>query len=442
MNLPTVLSRWLARWHPLRLLVLGYGSYVLITWLLLCLPLSWSEAGPRALDNLFVATSAVSTTGLSPVGIDQYSLFGQIVLLVAFQLGGLGYMTLGSFVLLSNGDDLPEVRDRVGRAAFSLPEGFELETFLRHVVIATGLVEAAGICALYFAFKDAGVANPLWPAVFHSVSAFCTAGFSTFGSGLEAFRGHFWVNASISSLSLLGAIGFLVVSDFWLTLVGQRERMTLTSKIILHFTLWSIAAGAAWLFVTEPSLAPLPPPERILAAVFQALSALTTVGFNTHPVGAFAKSTVLVMVFLMIMGASPSGTGGGLKTTSVSAVLAVLVSVLKRRPAVTFWGRKVPRYRLNMAIAASAFYALMLSGGGVLLLLSESGLPFGDVLFEAASALGTVGLSCGITGELSSLGKLVVIALMFAGRVGPLTLGLALFSEGPSDPPQVEDLAV
>lgn len=435
------IQRTMSSWHPLRLLVLGYGSYILVTWIFLCLPPAWNGSAIGSLDNLFTAASAVTTTGLVTVSTpESYSFLGELAILVGIQLGGLGYMTVGSFIMLTMKHDLSSLRANIGGVAFSLPIGFEMKSFLRHVVAFTLLIEAFGAAALYFAFSADGLASPLWPAIFHSVSAFCTAGFSVFPNSLESYRDAFWVNAIISALSILGAVGFLVISDLWMSLTGRR-RITLTSRIILHFTALLILAGWAVLFVAEPSFQAMEPGRRLMASGFQAMTAMTTVGFNTHPMGEMSHAMILVMIILMIVGASPSGTGGGVKSTSISAAMAVTMSILRRRDQVTFFGRVVPTYRLHYAFAAIVFYIMAFTMGAILLALVETQL-LEDVLFEAASAIGTVGLSRGITPVLTPLGKIIVIVLMFIGRVGPLTLGLAVFVGSDPRPGGEEDLAI
>jgi len=186
----------------------------------------------------------------------------------------------------------------------------------------------------------------------------------------------------------------------------------------------------------------LPLGERFLASGFQSMTAMTTVGFNTHPIGDLAMGAVLVTIILMVIGASPSGTGGGLKTTSISAGLGAVWASLRGQKDVSLWGRRIPMNRLIGAFSALVFYLVMFLMGSVLLLLLQ-GQNFEDVIFEAASALGTVGISRGITGDLIPLGKIVVIALMFIGRVGPITFGLALFNKVPQQTrPVQEDIAI
>lgn len=414
---------------PTRAVLLGYASYVLITWFLLCLPISWQSNSISPLDNLFIATSAISTTGLVTVNTpDAYNFFGEFVIACAFQVGGLGYMTLGSFVILAREKTLPVTRREIGQTVFSLPDNFHFKTFIRHTIIFTALIEIAGFIGLYIAFSLSNIPNPLWAAAFHSISAFCTAGFSIFPNSLIDFRDNFLVNFVITVLSLFGAIGFIVVSDVWLKLRGRKSYITLTTKIIVFATLGFIAAGWLFLFFADSSITVLPFGERFLSSGFQSMTAMTTVGFNSHPIEELTMASVLVTIILMVIGASPSGTGGGLKTTSISAALGVVWASLRSRRDVAFLGRRIPINRLLGAFAALVFYLTMFLVGSVLLLLFQ-GQNFEDVIFEAASALGTVGLSRGITGDLVPIGKLIVIGLMFIGRVGPITFGLALFSQ-------------
>ena len=428
---------------PVRSLFLGYLVYGAIGWALLSLP--WmTEAGASVapLDNLFTAFSAMSTTGLATVSTPtSYSFVGELVVLLLIQVGGLGYMTVGSFILMAT-KRLPTQRARVAEAGFSLPKNVRVSTFLRRVVIYTLGVEFAGAVLLYLAFSRAGVDGALWQAIFHSVSAFCTAGFSLFPDSLEGFRTDFAVNAIIAALSLAGAIGFLVVHDAVNAATDPNHRITLTTRVILTTTFWVIAAGTAVMFLAEPAFFGMTAEARLMTSFFQAMTALTTVGFNTYPIGSLAAPMVFGMLLLMILGASPAGTGGGLKSTSVSTALAAAGSALRGQDHISFRGCEIPQHRIMNAYAALVFYVGTLALGCFLLLLLES-FPFEDIVFEAASALGTVGLSRGITGDLQPLSKLIIVVMMFIGRLGPLTFGLAMFRPAnPDDAPRREDLAV
>jgi trk system potassium uptake protein TrkH len=418
----------LSQCHPIRLVALGYSSYILLGWLVLCLPWLQQTGGVGWLDHLFIAASAVSTTGLTTVSTaDTYNLAGELAVLVLIQLGGIGYMTAGSFLVLSVSGKLSATREKISAAAFSLPDGFEVKPFLKVICWFTLGIEAVGACALYPTFAAHGAASPWWQAVFHSVSAFCTAGFGLFNDSFESYRSDAWMNLVISVLSYAGAIGFIVFADLWKSLTHRKPHVTFTSRIILASTIWIAVIGTLLFALDEPSIQALPAAERWMAAFFQVMTASTTVGFNTIPIGALSASSLFLLTIVMMIGASPSGTGGGIKTTGFTALWAAMVSVVRQREVVTFMHREIPRTRLRAASASLMFYLLTFAAGIYALALVEKS-PLPDLMFEAASALGTVGLSRGITGSLTPLGKGIIIALMWAGRIGPVMLGMAIFS--------------
>lgn len=420
-------AHFLRSLHPAKLTLIGYSMYVIAGWLCLSLPYAQSSIGIPALDHLFIATSAVSTTGLVTISVsDNYSLFGQIVVLALIQVGGIGYMTFGSFVILSTRRTLSPERLDISRTVFSLPDSFKIDKFIVRVVLFTLVIESLGILALYPIFRNAGTENALWTSIFHSISAFCTAGFSLFNSSFEGFAGNFWLNAVIATLSYLGAIGFIVCTDYWDMLRGKIRQVTLTSRIIVWSTIWLTILGTSLIFLAEPSVRDGALDERLLKSFFQAMTAMTTVGFNTIDISGVTQATLLAMMVLMVIGASPSGTGGGLKSTTFSALVGVMRSALRGGQKVLFWGQAIPLGRVLIAIASLGFYLMLLLCGTYVLELTEK-FDLSQNLFEAASALGTVGLSTGITADLSNVGKLVIIFLMFCGRLGPLTFGIALF---------------
>lgn len=426
MKLNSGLANFLTSVSPVRLATFGYLSYILLGWLILCLP--WAHRGSHmnSLDNLFIAVSAVSTTGLATVDISEhYTLLGQIVILLLIELGGIGYMTFGSFVVLSRGRKLSDLREGISMNVFSLPKGFRIDKFIRSVIIFTVVVELIGASALYAIFRSAGVKSPFWNSVFHSVSAFCTAGFSLFKNSMESFLGNFWLNIVIGLLSLTGAVGFIVLVDVWRRVTGKIHHITLTSNIILRMSLCLLAIGTLLFLFTEPQVRTMAPESRITVSMFQAMTAMTTVGFNSLPIGSLATSSLLILLFLMIIGASPSGTGGGIKCTSFTALVGLIRSTMRGDTRVRFLGRVIPQRRVQAAVANIGFYLFVLILGIYALTLTESS-AFRDLFFEAASALGTVGLSTGITSTLTELGKIIICALMFVGRLGPLTFAIAL----------------
>ncbi|WP_263844989.1 potassium transporter TrkG [Roseobacter sinensis] len=221
-------------------------------------------------------------------------------------------------------------------------------------------------------------------------------------------------------------MGFLIVVDASRTLSGRAAHLGFTSKVIIRMTLLFLLIGTVLLMVVEPGIATLPANERLLTAFFQVMSASTTAGFGTYPIGALSHAVLIVFFFLMVIGASPAGTGGGLKTTSFAALIGLVRSTTKGRDRIRFFKREIPLERLQNATAGLAYYLVLMALAMFLLFLTEADAAFDVVMFEVISALGSVGLSMGLTGELSDLGKLIVIGLMTAGRVGILTFGIAL----------------
>jgi trk system potassium uptake protein TrkH len=426
------------RLKPHQLLLLGFLSYVLLGLVLLSLPVARS-ASVGIIDNLFNVTSAISTTGLTTVIVsDSYTFFGEFVVLCLFQLGGVGYMTLSSFVVMARGQSLSGARLGVLRTQFALPKELKIRHFVRELVIFAAVIETVGATLLYFEFRAAGVENSLWSAIFHCVSAFATAGFSLNSNSLESFRDNEVVCLTVGTLSYLGAIGFIVIQDVWRTLWRRQQRISFTSKVILIVTSGIFFLGTPILFFSDASLQPLAPWDRLWAAAFQIMTSSTTAGFNTVPINQLGTAALTLTMIVMVIGASPSGTGGGAKTTTLSALIAVLLTMLRGRTTVLLFGHEIPAPRILAATASATLYLVCLATGILVLCLVESH-TFLELVFEATSALGTVGLSMGITGDLTSVGKLIIVLLMFVGRVGPLTMGLALIRR--AEHPAVRRLA-
>lgn len=426
-----LLARWLAL-KPAQMLTCGFLSYALAGTALLSLPFA-RHAPVRLIDNLFNVVSAISTTGLTTISVsDSYTFFGEFVLLAMFQLGGIGYMTTTSFIILARGRPLSQSRIGVLHAGFSLPEGFRVNRFIRHIVIFSLIIEAAGAALLYGEFRAYGVADPLWSAVFHSVSAFATAGFSLNNNSLEDFHASGVVNLTIGVLCYLGAIGFIVLQDAYLAVRRRGHGITFTSKVILIITALVLIVEMPLFLACEPSLRTMPVRERIYAAFFQVMAASTTSGFNSIPIGKLSAASLTLIVVAMVIGASPSGTGGGIKTTSLSVLLGIAGSTLRGRSGITFFRHQIPAHRVGTAVASTTLYMAVLTVGVFLLSITEKQ-DYLKLVFETASALGTVGLSTGITAELTDAGKWLLTAIMFIGRVGPLTLGFALLRSASED---------
>ncbi len=436
-------SEFLERQNPIYILIWSYCTVTLIGLLLLCCPFS-QKAPTSALDNLFIAASAISTTGLTSVSVaDNYNFFGQLVVVFLIQLGGLHYMTFGSLIMLMGRKKFSKLHETLVKNDFGLPDDFNIYGFLRSVVVFSLTTEIIGAVLLYVIFIQHGIIQPLWNAVFHSISAFCTAGFSLFNTSFENFAADAMLNVVIIILSFLGAIGFIVVTDYWDMLQGKKKSVTFTTKIILVSSFLIIVTGSVLVFLTNSFDQNVPIISKIYMSVFQSMTALTTVGFDTFPVASMSHSSLFLLAIFMFIGASPAGTGGGVKSTTIVAVFAQMFSTFRGKNNVVFMGNQVPNYRLRMATANFTFYIVLLSIGIYLLSLTDNHSLF-EIIFEATSALGTVGLSMGITSTLTGLGKTVIIALMMLGRIGALSIGFALFpkKDGVDDIGWVEDVVV
>lgn len=417
-------------WSPQQNLFYGFLSYVVIGFLVLCIP--WLEnTDVPVLDHLFTAVSAVSTTGLVTVDIMQtYNFFGQLVIMILIQLGGIGYLTFTTFLILSTTRKMTHWHKRLLKSEFTLPSSIKMKDFLKSVILFTLVMELLGTVLFFIAFKqeDYTFFEALWLSAFHSVSTFCTAGFSLFNSGFIDYVDSTYVNFIISFLAIAGSLGFIVVTDFVLWFKDRKHRLSFTTKIVIVGTLCLLTFGFIFFYFFEPVIAQLDGKARWLAAFFQSMTAMTTVGFNTVDFGGFVLPMILVTIFLMYTGASPSGTAGGVKITTLTAVFAIMKSRIRGSKKIIFFGRVIPFERLYIATSSFIFYTSLLFLGTFLLSFTED-IHFEKILFEAASALGTVGLSTGVTGDLSDWGKGIIIVLMFIGRLGVLTFGLAIWSK-------------
>lgn len=410
---------------PERNILVGYVVYMLLGFGLLMLPCS-NLGESYWLDNLFTAASALSTTGLATVDIpSSYTIFGQAVILLLIQLGGIGYMTLSSYIIFRLTHHASGDSSKVVSASMTMPVGMKLSDIVNNVIHFTFLFELLGFVSFFFALKHVGVGLPGWNALFLSISSFCTAGFSPFPDSLCMFSENVAINLTVAVLSYAGALGFIVITDLTYKLKRHDYSITFTSKVILLIT-GIMAVGGTLILALSPTVAPGEDwAHRIWLALFQTMSAMTTVGFNNIDLSVMRVGPILVFSLIMFIGTSPSGTGGGVKCTSVSAVWGFVMSKLGLRDDVTFLGRKIPSYRIDTALTSIIVYGTVIFMGCVVLSYSE---PFklSQILFEATSAIGTVGLSTGITPGLSTVGKIVIIVLMYIGRVGVITLGSAL----------------
>lgn len=410
---------------PERRILLGYLTYMLVGFLLLMLPVS-TRVEAAWVDNLFTAVSAVSTTGLATVDIPAtYTIFGQCVILLLIQIGGIGYMTMSSYIFFRISHHAAGNDRLLINTAFSRPQGMPLEDLVSNIVHFTLIFELLGFLSFFFALYYEGVPLAGWNALFLSISSFCTAGFSPFSDSLCGFSDNIAINLTVAALSYVGAMGFIVITDMIYKLKKRGYELTFTTRVIMIVTAIMTIGGTLILFFSPTVSTAGSRGDRMLISFFQTMSAMTTVGFNTVDLGALKVGPILVFSLIMFIGASPSGTGGGVKSTSVSAVWGFIVSKLGLRTRITFMGREIPHYRVDTALTSIIAYGVMIFLGCIVLSYCE---PFSlsQILFEASSAIGTVGLSTGITPLLSVAGKMAVIVLMYVGRIGVITFGTAL----------------
>ncbi len=417
--------------------------YTFTAWMILSLPFM-NSVDVSWIDNLFTAASATSTTGLTSVNFAQsYTFLGKLIVLLLIQLGGIGYMTMSSFIYLSFSHRLRHRHTEVLNTEFALPRTVRLNDFLYSVIVFTAFAELIGGAFLYnyFAHNGYGTLEAIWYAAFHSVSAFCTAGFSLFPDSFMSFEHSKTINIVIASLSLAGAMGFIVVTDLFNRIIGRVKEISYTTRIIVLSTIGILTTGTFLILLTNPGIEPS-------AALFQAIAAMTTAGFSTVPVSAWAPCSLLIIMGLMTIGGSPSGTGGGLKTTTFTCLVATVTSHLFGRKYITFLGRQIPVYRLYMANSTFISYTMLFFITMFLLMWTEKTMPLIDILFEAVAALSTGGMSIGATAQLSTLGKLIIIVAMLVGRIGVITFGMALLQrdedelEKEEETVKREDLAV
>jgi len=442
------ISNWYRKFQisksPQMNLVWGFFLYTLIGFILLSIPL-FHKTDIYFLDNLFISTSAISTTGLVTISVfDSYNFFGQFVIMALIQIGGIGYMTLTTYYLIFTTKKITHWHSKLIGAEFTLPNTIQIKDFIKSVIVFTLIMETIGAILFYFAFTNSGMGSlkAIWFSVFHSISSFCTAGFGLFNDGFESYQDNTFINTIISVLAISGSLGFIVITDLWYRIRGKSKEISFTTKIIVYGFLFLLFIGTLLIYITEsPSI--LGSNSSLMTSFFQAMSAMTTVGFNTIPIGELSLPILLLVTFLMYIGASPSGTAGGMKITTLTAMLSILKSRLFGQKKITFLNRLIPFERIYVATSTFMLYTSLIFLFSFLLSYFES-FSFESILFEVASALGTVGLSTGITGDLSNIGKTLIIILMFIGRVGVLTFGFALLQQKDADSKKIraDDLAV
>lgn len=416
-----------------QMIVVGFMLIILTGSLLLMLP--WASRSHEVtpfLDTLFTATSASCVTGLVVVDTwSHWSMFGQVIILILIQVGGMGFMTLGVFmaILLRRRIGL-KTRGVLQESINSLQIG-GIVKLAKKIIQGTVFFESVGALILMYRFiPKVGMARGIWYGIFHSVSAFCNAGFDLMGymepyESLCGYAGDWLVNLTIMSLIVIGGIGFFVWDDI-ATKKLKVHRYTLHTKLVLMTTLALIIGGALFFFFTEQSnvLRNMPFAERIWASFFQSVTARTA-GFNTVDTGALTEGSKFVTILLMFVGGSPGSTAGGIKTTTLIVLLVCVRSNMRQEKGYNILDRRLDEEVVRKACTVMCTNLLLMLTATIVMLVLQ---PFvlTDVLFETASAIGTVGMTTGITRSICSISKAVLIFLMYCGRIGSLTFALSL----------------
>ncbi len=421
---------------PAQLVIVTFAAAIIAGTILLMLPAA-TVSGERTsfIDALFTATSATCVTGLIVKDTAAYfSMFGQVVILGLIQIGGLGIMTFSVSLALILGRRMNLQHEAIMSDVVEQSALAEVKNTIMYILRMTFILELLGALFLFFAWlgKTGGVFNTFYYALFHSVSAFCNAGFSTFTANLVGFREDIWTNAVICCLIISGGLGFTVIKDIQKYFRSRfdfslkaKNNLKVQTKIVLITSLILVVLGGAVLYFLEKdhAFSGLSEKNKILSSLFQSVTARTA-GFNSCDIAGLSSASLFVMIGLMFIGGSPGSTAGGVKTTTLSVLWAVLISEIRGRENVEIGRRTIPPETIKKAVTMF-FLSIILVGLFVSALLFMEKKMFLDTLFEAVSAFGTVGLSTGLTGVLSGNGKLVVAILMFIGRLGPLTLGYA-----------------
>ncbi len=417
------------------LVVISLGTLVLMT------PFAGTNGDwASPLIALFTSTSAVCVTGLVVVDTGTYfSTFGQAVIVALIQIGGLGYMTATTFLLLLLGRRL-KLKDRIAiQQSMDQAELAGGKSLITSIIAMTLIFEITGIFCFYPVFsRDYGSAYGLWLSLFHSVSAFNNAGFSLFPDNIIGYALHPWINLVISLLIIFGGLGYEVIMEMFMAFKryfrrqGRRPSFSLNYKVVTSTTGILLGLGTLALFASEftnsATLGDLSIPLKFLVAGFQSV-VTRTAGFNSIDIGALGNDSLFIMIALMFIGASPGGTGGGIKTTTFRILLACSWAVLQGKEEVVCYRRQIPPARVLKTVAVLVGSGLVVIVATTLIIISNPELNFIAVLFETVSAFATVGLSMGITAKLSAFSQGVIIATMYLGRVGVLLFMAALVGD-------------
>jgi len=420
--------------NPGQVLVLGFASVILMGAILLNLPIATQSGQSIGFINaIFTATSAVCVTGLVVVDTGTYwTVFGKAVILLLIQIGGLGFMTMATSMAFIIGKRI-SLRSRIiMQEALNTFTISGIVRLTKYIIYTTFTIEAIGALLLSFKFIPAyGFKTGIFYSIFHSISAFCNAGFDIIGNGrsLTPFVGDPLVNISIMMLIIIGGIGFTVIIDVFQLATKKVRTLSLHSKFVLVVSGILLLSAFILIFIFEFSNADtignLSFGDKILASMFHAVTPRTA-GFNTLPMDKLTMPTKFLTIIHMFVGGSPGSTAGGVKTTTVGLVILLVVSVITGKEDIEFSRRRVQTATVMRALAILGIGLLIVITVTLFLSFTEHGMTFMDLFFESVSAFATVGLSLGITSKLSLAGKIIITITMFFGRLGPLTIAMAL----------------
>ena len=430
--------------QPAQVVLLSFAGWILLGALVLMLPVSANPGRSLTfVDALFMSTSATCVTGLASISVvDDLSIFGQMVLLVLLQVGGLGIMTLSSSLAVIMGRNLQMREQVIMHDVLDTSSSEELLALVVNIIQYTFTIEFIGALLLTIGFYQEGfeIGQALYMGFFHSIMAFCNAGFGLFNNNLEDFKFEPIIHFTVAVLLILGGIGFSVMKDVATTIKSKRSfrNLSVHTKIVLSVNTLLIAFGTIYLFFGEflHAFQEMSMWERFQVSFFQAVTPRTA-GFNTMNLNSLHPHSIYMMVLLMFIGASPGSTGGGVKTTTFAVLLQSVTATLRGKFDVEMFERRIPAATVVKSIAIFIISLIIVSAGVLVMMRVEPDKSFLALFFEVTSAFGTVGLSLGITPFLTVIGKIVMTVLMFVGRVGPLTLVLAIGSRG-TTPSKVE----
>lgn len=427
------------RLEPPKILVLGFCAIILIGSLLLSLPAATSDGkGLPLLDAFFTATSATCVTGLVVVDTgDTFTRFGEMVILSMIQVGGLGFMMFATLLAFILGKKISLKERLVIKESINSATVEGVVRLVKRILIFTVIIELVGALLLTLRFsQDIPAGEAIYFGFFHAVSNFNNAGFDIMGNfqGMTAYAEDPLVNFTLISLISLGGIGFIVMNEVFEYRITKR--ISLHTKIVLAVSAILVITGSVLIFILEynnpATLKPMSLSGKILGAVYQSVTPRTA-GSNTLSISDLMPTTLFLIIFLMFIGASPGSTGGGIKTTTFAILIGAVKSQIRGKEDVTFFGRRMENNLIYKSLTVTVIALFLIIFVTMILTVTEPGKDFLMIFFETTSAFSTVGLSMGLTPELSQIGKVMIIITMFAGRVGPLTLAFAIAKKRKED---------